>query len=75
MNDGSKYDIPSLEFCAVGNIAAYVLLKGDDGKLCPRHLALVCMVQIEEMAEASKKTATCQTDKRPPKKAHCGTNG
>jgi len=52
MNDGSKYDIPSLEFCAVGNIAAYVLLKGDDGKLRPRHLALVCMVQIEEMAEA-----------------------
>jgi len=38
--------------CAVGNIAAYVLLEGDDGKLRPRHLALVCMVQIEQMAEA-----------------------
>ena len=35
MNDGSKYDIPSLEFCSVGNIAAYVLLKSDDGKHTP----------------------------------------
>lgn len=50
MNDGSKYEIPSLEFCAVGDIAAYVLLRGEDGKLRARHLALVCMVEIEELA-------------------------
>ena len=52
MNDGSQFEIPSLEFCAVGDIAAYVLLRGEDGKLRPRHLALVCMVQIEELSVA-----------------------
>lgn len=52
MNDGSKVEIPSLEFSAVGDIAAYVLIRDDDGKLRARHLALAGMVQIEELAEA-----------------------
>lgn len=52
MNDGSKFEIPSMEFAVVGNIGAYVLVKDADGKLRGRHLALVCMVQIEELAEA-----------------------
>ena len=48
MNDGAKFEIPSLEFCAVSDIAAYVLLRDpEDGKLRGRHLALVCMSQIE----------------------------
>ncbi len=47
MNDGSRYEIPSIEFATVGDIAAYVLVRDGDGKLRARSLALVCMCSVE----------------------------
>jgi len=47
MIDGSQYEIPSIEFATVGDIAAYVLEKDSDGKLRARSLALVCMCSVE----------------------------
>ena len=54
MNDGSSYLIPTIEFCLVTDIAAYVLVKDpDDGKLRAKLLALVCMVSIDELEHAN----------------------
>ena len=54
INDGSSYVIPTIEFCLISDIAAYVLIKDqEDGKLRAKHLALVCMVSIEELEHAN----------------------
>lgn len=54
MNDGSSYVIPTIEFCLISDIAAYVLIKDqEDGKLRAKHLALVCMVSIDELEHAN----------------------
>ncbi len=54
MNDGTSYVIPTIEFCLISDIAAYVLVKDqEDGKLRAKHLALVCMVSIDELEHAN----------------------
>jgi len=54
MNNGDTYDVPSIEFATVGDIAAAVLVRGDDSKLRPLHLALVAMCSVEPLsAEAN----------------------
>jgi hypothetical protein len=50
MNDGSRYEIPGLEFATVSDIAAAVLVSDKDGKLRHRLLSLVCMCSVEPMA-------------------------
>ena len=50
MNDGSVFNVPSIELCAVTDISAYLVTLAEDGKWRGRHLALVCMVSVEELA-------------------------
>jgi hypothetical protein len=52
MNDGSRYEIPSVEFATVSDIAAAVLVKDADGKWRHRLLSLVCMCSVEPLAAA-----------------------
>ena len=53
MNDQRVYEIPSIECCVVDDIAAHVLVRGEDGKLhASLYLALVCMVSIEDLVTA-----------------------
>ncbi len=49
MNDGSIFNVPSIELCAVTDIAAYLVTLADDGKWRGRYLSLVCMVSVEEL--------------------------
>lgn len=49
MNDGSVFNVPSIELCAVTDIAAYLVTLADDGKWRGRYLSLVCMVSVEEL--------------------------
>jgi len=51
MNDGSKYVIESRDSALVGDLTCYILIRSDDGKLRARHLSLVGMTEIEELAE------------------------
>lgn len=53
MNDGSQYLIPNMEMAIVSDIAAIVLYRAEDGKMRTHSLALVCMVRVEEFAEAT----------------------
>ena len=50
MNDGTSYNVPSIELYSVTDIAAYLVTLDKDGKWRGRHLALVCMVSIEELS-------------------------
>jgi hypothetical protein len=52
MNDGSRYEIPGVEFATVSDIAAAVLVRDPDGKLRHRLLSLVCMCSVEPLAAA-----------------------
>ena len=53
MNNGDIYDVPGIEFAAVGDITAAVLVRGDDNKLRPLHLALVAMCSVEPIPAPS----------------------
>jgi hypothetical protein len=51
MNNGETVDIPHSEMATVSDISAAVLVRGEDGKLRHRHLALVCICSVEELSE------------------------
>jgi hypothetical protein len=51
MNNGETYDITSAEMATVGDISMAVLVRGEDGKLRNRLLALVCMCSVEDLRE------------------------
>lgn len=53
MNDGSRYEIASIEMAVVDDIAAHVLYRDADGKYRTHILALVCMVGIEPLTHAA----------------------
>ncbi len=50
MNNGETYDVPSIEFAVVGDIAAAVLVRGEDNKLRTKHLTLVTMCSVESLS-------------------------
>ncbi len=51
MNNGDEYVIPSLEFAAIGDIAAHVLTRdAEDGLLHGRMLSLVAMCSVEPIS-------------------------
>ncbi len=52
LNNGETVDIPSAEMATVSDISAAVLVRGEDGRLRHRHLALVCICSVEELSEA-----------------------
>ena len=54
MNDGSKYEIPSLEVCLVSEISAYVLYRDENEKWRTHILSLVGMTRIEELKLANE---------------------
>lgn len=50
MNDGRAYEVPSIEFASVSDIAAAVLHKSEeDGKWRHVHLPLVTMTAVEPL--------------------------
>jgi len=53
MNDGSKYEIPSLEVCLVSEISTHVLYRDEDGKWRTHILSLVGITRIEELKLAN----------------------
>ena len=50
MNNGETYDVPSIEFAVVSDIAASVLVRGEDDKMRTKHLALVAMCSVEPLS-------------------------
>ncbi len=53
MNDGCSYEVPSLEFASIGDIAASVLHRSPDGKLRHVYLPLVTMCVVEPIDSGS----------------------
>ncbi|NOZ39481.1 MAG: hypothetical protein GXP24_04560 [Planctomycetes bacterium] len=49
MNDGESYEVPSIEFVVVSDIAAYTLYRADDGKMRTMILPLVTMSGVEPL--------------------------
>ena len=52
MNDGSSHKVDSIDDILVGDLTAYILVRGDDQKLRAKHLSLVCMTSVEELQQA-----------------------
>ncbi len=50
MNDGESYEVPSVEFATVSDIAASVLYLAEDGKMRMMHLPLVTMSGVEPIS-------------------------
>ena len=53
MDNGDTVEIPRAEMATVSDISAAVLVRGEDGRLRHRHLALVCICSVEELSEAA----------------------
>jgi hypothetical protein len=54
MNNGETVDIPHAEMATVSDISAAVLVRGEDGRLRHRHLALVCICSVEELSTTTE---------------------
>lgn len=51
MNDGRSYEVPGLESTLIGDIAASILHRGEDGKLRHVYLPLVTMSAVDAAPE------------------------
>lgn len=51
---GDTVEIPNAEMATVSDISAAVLVRGEDGRLRHRHLALVCICSVEELSETTE---------------------
>ena len=51
MNNGETLDIPNAEMATVSDFSVAALVRGEDGRLRHRHLALVCICSVEELSE------------------------
>ena len=71
MNDGSVFSVPSIELCAVTDISAYLVTLAEDGKWRGRHLALVCMVSVEEVSRLCIDNGFTQSRQFASRKATC----